>query len=109
MLRTLNYHKYKSTLNVNIPSIYCESFETRSTTTIIDDHYSFYSDIKDLILYMREKRPNVTWSSCLFQQITYLLVEIPTIHSSWWNNLLNIGKNNIFFIIYSTRIIHYII
>ncbi|CAF3864820.1 unnamed protein product [Rotaria sp. Silwood1] len=90
MLRTLNYHKHKSTIATYIPCIYCGSFDTRSTTAMIDDHYSFYSNIRHLKIVMTEKRPNVTWSSPLFQQITYLLVEIPIINSSWWNNLFSI-------------------
>ncbi|CAF1427415.1 unnamed protein product [Rotaria sordida] len=90
MLRTLNYHKHKSTINPDIPCIYCGSFDTRSTTAMIDDHYSFYSNMRNLKIVMTEKRPNITWSSPLFQQITYLLVEMPIINSSWWNNLFNI-------------------
>jgi hypothetical protein len=95
MLRTLNYDKHKSTIPAEIPCIYYGSFDTRSTTAMIDDDYSFYSNIRHLKIVITEKRPNVTWSSSLFQQISDLLVETPIINSSWSNKLFNIGKNNI--------------
>ncbi len=66
---------------------------------IIDDHYRFYSDVKVLRICMTKKRPTITWSVPLFQQINHLIIEIPRKLSAW-NTLLNIGKNNLFFIIY---------
>jgi len=94
MLRTLNYHKPKLNVLVHMSYIYCQSFQTRSTTKQ-NDHHLFYPDIKDLMIYMTRKRPTVTWSSPLYPQTNYLFVEMPIIHSSWWNNLFNFSKNNI--------------
>ncbi|CAF3905482.1 unnamed protein product [Rotaria sordida] len=88
IVRTLNCSKRISIAKLHVPFLFCETFETQSTRKTIDDHYSFYSDITNLKLYINE-RSNVTWSSPLFQHITYLLVEIPII-KSWWNYLFNI-------------------
>ncbi len=93
ILRTFNYHKYKSKIYASLPFIHCGTFETRSTTTT-NDHYLFYSNVTNLGIYMGKKLPTITWSSPLFQQINYLIVRIPRIHSSLWNNLLNMGKKN---------------
>ncbi|CAF2104816.1 unnamed protein product [Rotaria magnacalcarata] len=90
ILRTMNYIKGKFTVKINIPCIHCRTFETRTTERTIDDHYSFYSDITQLKLYIQNKKSNVTCSSPLFQNVTNLLVEMPIIKSSWWNNLFNI-------------------
>ncbi|CAF1089055.1 unnamed protein product [Rotaria sordida] len=90
ILRTKNYIKGKFTAKINIPCIHCRTFETRTTETRIDDHYSFYSDITRLILYIQNKKSNVTWFFPLFQNVTNLLVEMPIIKSTWWNSLFNI-------------------
>ncbi|CAF4252702.1 unnamed protein product, partial [Rotaria sordida] len=90
ILRTKNYIKGKFTAKINISCIHCRTFETRTTEKTIDDHYSFYSDITQLILYIQNKKSNVTWSFPLFQNVTNLLVEMPIIKSSWWKNLFNI-------------------
>jgi len=94
MLCTLNYHKHKSNINITMPFIYSGTFDTRSTTTITNDHL-FYLKIRKFKIHMTKKTPNVTWSSSLFQQINYLIIQMPIIHLSWWDYLLNIGKNNI--------------
>ncbi|CAF4365179.1 unnamed protein product [Adineta steineri] len=71
------------------------SFDTRSTTTTTpDNHYLFYTHLKDLTIFVQNKRENITWSSSLFQHITYLVVTTPVRNLSWWNSLSNIGKNN---------------
>jgi hypothetical protein len=44
---------------------------------------------------MTKKRPIVTWSFPLFQEITYLFIVIQKQRSSLWNKLLNIGKKRI--------------
>jgi len=106
MLRTLNYHKQKLYASINIPFIYSGTFETRSTTSI-NDHCLFYSNEKNLRIYMTEQRSTVTWSSPLFKQITDLVVYIPKIPSTLWNNLLNIGKNKISLL--SIKIIYFFI
>ncbi len=93
MLSTLNYHKPKTTKI--LPYVHCGTFETRSTTA--NDHYLFYSNITNLGIYMGMKTPTITWSSPLFQQINYLIVRMLRIHSSLWNNLLNMGKTNKFY------------
>ncbi|CAF1412526.1 unnamed protein product [Rotaria sordida] len=43
-----------------------------------------------LKLYIENEKCNITWSSSLFQNVTYLLVEGPIIKSSWLNYLYNI-------------------
>ncbi len=96
MLRTLNYHKRKSNLYVNIPFISSGFFETRSTMKTINDHHLFYVNETDLRIYITPERPTVTWSSPLFQQIEYVKVGMPIIRSSLWNSLLDLGKNNVF-------------
>jgi hypothetical protein len=93
MLRTFNYHKYKPKIYASLPFFHCGTFETRSTTTI-NDHYLFYSNITNLGIYMGMKTPTITWSSPLFQHIIYLTIQIPIRCSSLWNNLLNMGKEN---------------
>ncbi|CAF3350580.1 unnamed protein product [Rotaria sp. Silwood1] len=92
ILRTMNYTKGKFTAKINIPCIHFRTFETRTTEKTIDDHYSFYSDITKLTLYIQNKKSNVTWSCPLFQNVTYLLVQMSIIKSSWWNNLFNIAN-----------------
>jgi len=108
MLRTFNYSTSKSNAMVLVPFVNCGTFETRSTRTTIDDHYSFYSDITDLKLYLLNERSNFTCSSPLFQHVTNLLVEIPIIKSSWWNNLSSIGKKQSFYELILMRRIHFI-
>ncbi len=109
MLRTLNYHKHKSNTYTNIPLISSGYFNTRSTMEIIDDHYLFYVNERDLRIYITSERPTVTYSSPLFQQIRYLKLELPTISSSLLNKLLDIGKKNISLIlICSIRIIYFL-
>jgi len=99
VLRTLNYHKHKPNIIVNMPFIYSQSFKTESTMTT-NDHYLFYPDIEDIRICMTKKRPTITWCSPLFQQINDLTIEMPRTLSVW-NSLLNIGKNNLFiFIMY---------
>jgi hypothetical protein len=98
MLRTLNYHKCNLSVYANIPFIDSKTFETRSTTSI-NDHSLFYTNEKKLRTYLTKKRSIVTWSSPLFQQVTSLIVYLPLIPSSLWNNLINIGKNKILFLI----------
>ncbi|CAF4953276.1 unnamed protein product [Rotaria sp. Silwood1] len=90
VLRTLNYGKRKSISKVELGFLNCATFEIRSTRKTRDDHYSFYSDIEDIELYITNERSNVTWSSPLFQHITYLVIEMSIIKSSWWNYLSNI-------------------
>jgi hypothetical protein len=76
---------------------------------IIDDHYLFYVNERDLRIYITSERPTVTYSSPLFQQIRYLKLELPTISSSLLNKLLDIGKKNISLIlICSIRIIYFL-
>ena len=95
MLRTLYYHKRKSNTNITMPFIYSGSFETRSTTTtMVNDHYLFYSDIRKLRIRMTKEKPKDTCFSSLFQQIDYLIIEMPIIRFTFWNYLLNISKNN---------------
>ncbi len=87
-----------------MPVIDYKSFETRSTTT--NDHYIFYLDITKLRIYLIMQIPTVTWSSSsLFQQIKYLIIQMPTIDLSLWNNLLNMGKKNKSFLHDSIKII----
>ncbi|CAF1267932.1 unnamed protein product, partial [Rotaria sordida] len=50
----------------------------------------FEYHMKHLKLYIENEKCNITWSSSLFQHITYLLVEVPIIKSSWSNYLYNI-------------------
>ncbi len=88
MLRTLNYHN-TSQMQMYMSCIYCRSFQTRSTTT---DHHSFYPDIRNLMIYMTKRRTTVTWSSPLYPQISYLIIEMQIIRSSLWDNFLSIGK-----------------
>jgi hypothetical protein len=94
----LNYSKGKSGVKVEVPDVNCGTFETRSTRKTIDDHYSSYPNITVLKLDIPNERSDVTWSSPLFQHITDLIVEMPTIKSSWWNYLFNIGENKSFYI-----------
>jgi hypothetical protein len=109
MSRTLNYTKGRLTTQVKVPLVTCGTFETRSTRQTIDDHYSFYSDIKNLKLFIDNERSNVTWSSPLFEHINDLLVDMAIIKSSWRNNLFNIGKNKRLFVsIYFIKTIHFI-
>ncbi|CAF1382678.1 unnamed protein product [Rotaria sordida] len=90
MLRTFNYRKHKASLCIGIPIIYGGSFATQSTAS--NNHHLFYSDIEKLIIFITKKIPIVTWSSARFQQIKYLIVEMPIIRSSLWNTLSNIVK-----------------
>ncbi|CAF2389001.1 unnamed protein product [Rotaria sp. Silwood2] len=92
ILRTMNYIKGKFAAKINIPCIHFRTFETRTTEKTIDEHYSFYSDITKLTVYIQNKKSNVTWSCPLFQNVTNLLVEMSIIKSSWWNNLFNIAN-----------------
>ncbi|CAF3114786.1 unnamed protein product [Rotaria sp. Silwood2] len=55
-----------------------------------NDHHLFYSEVKDLRIYLTTIRPTITWYFPLFKQIVYLTIQMPIIHSSLWNNLLNI-------------------
>ncbi|CAF4099791.1 unnamed protein product, partial [Rotaria sordida] len=71
-------------------SSFSRTFEIRSTRNAINEHYSFYSNIEHLKLYIENEKCNITWSSSLFQHVTYLLVEVPIIKSSWSNYLYNI-------------------
>ncbi|CAF1363778.1 unnamed protein product [Rotaria sordida] len=90
MLRTSNYHKHKSNGYVNIPFIFCGSFETRSTrTTTINDHHLFYSNETKLGLCLLN-RQIITWSCPLFQQIKYLVIQLVSIQSLLSNNLCDI-------------------
>jgi hypothetical protein len=91
MLRTLNYDKHKSKCTIYIPVITTRSFETLSTTT--DDHHLFYPLIYELNICITKKRPMITWSSPLYQEVINLIIEISP-RSSIWNSLLNIGKYN---------------
>jgi len=94
MLRTLNYCKYETSIKILTSYINSESYETRSTTTI-NDHHLFYSDIRYLIIYLTKTIPTVTWSSPLYKKINYLFVQMPIRpYPSLWNNLLNTGKKN---------------
>ncbi|CAF1452786.1 unnamed protein product, partial [Adineta steineri] len=91
MLSTLNYHKRRSMVAVYPVGIDYTSFDTRSTTTTTrDNHYLFYTHLKDLTIFVQNKRENITWSSSLFQHITYLVVTTPVRNLSWWNSLFNI-------------------
>ncbi|CAF3938525.1 unnamed protein product [Adineta steineri] len=90
MLRTLNYHKHKSNPYTYIPSIPSGSFNSQSTMENIDDHYLFYKNEIDLRLYITSERPNITYSSPLFQQIEFFKLEISKIPSTWLNNFLDI-------------------
>ncbi|CAF1021062.1 unnamed protein product [Rotaria sordida] len=90
ILQTLNYTKAKLTGNINIPFITCRTFEIRSTRNTTNEHYYFYSNTEHLKLYIENEKCNITWSSSLFQNVTYLLVEGPIIKSSWLNYLYNI-------------------
>ncbi|CAM4760894.1 unnamed protein product [Rotaria magnacalcarata] len=91
MLRTLNYEKHKSNINITIPFIFCDSFETRSTITTID-HHRFYSNQEQLKIYLTSRTPLVTWSLPLFQQVTALSIFIPKKRLSLSNTLFNIFK-----------------
>jgi hypothetical protein len=97
ILRTLNYHKHKANINPVIPFIFSQSFEMESTMTT-KDNYVFYDDIKILRMCMMKRRPTITWSFPLFQQVNHLIIQIPRSYSIW-KNLLNISKNNLFFFI----------
>ncbi|CAF4338579.1 unnamed protein product, partial [Adineta steineri] len=90
MLRTLNYHKHKSNIYTNMPLIPSGSFNTQSTMENINDHYFFYKNEIDLRLYITSERPNITYSSPLFQQIEFFKLEISKIPSTWLNKFLNI-------------------
>jgi len=103
MLRTFNYRQHNPGIDIFIPIIHCETFQTRSTSTK-NDHHLFYSNIEDLTLYITEQQPTITWSSPLFRQITNLTIEMPMISSSIWHNLLNIGKKNIFSLLYLSKL-----
>jgi hypothetical protein len=65
---------------------------------IIDDHHRFYANETGLCVYISSERSTITCSSPLFQQIKYLKLELPKIPSSLLNNLLDIGKKNMFFV-----------
>ena len=97
MLRSLNYQKYNSGLYTNIPCIRWGSFETRTTARTKTDHHLFYSNEKDLRIFMTDSRPIITWYFPLFQQITYLQITMANKSSSLWDNLLNIGEKHIHF------------
>ncbi|CAF1192751.1 unnamed protein product [Rotaria sp. Silwood1] len=88
MLRTLNYEKRQSIVNVNIPFIYWDSFKTRST--LPDDHYCFYKNETHLNIYMTWDTPIITWSYPLFSQVTYLCIDMPKKCPSLWKNFLDI-------------------
>ncbi len=92
MLRTLNYDKHESISVVYIPVITTQSFETLSTT--VDDHHLFFQGAYEFSLCIAKKRPTITWSSPLYQDVLHLTIEISSC-SAIWNSLLNIGKNNI--------------
>ncbi|CAF3441635.1 unnamed protein product [Rotaria socialis] len=90
MLRTIGYHQYKRNLQINIPLINYELFETRSTrttTTTTNDHYLYYSDIKILKLNMTKITPKTARSFPLFQHINSLVIDMRTKHSSWDKSL----------------------
>ncbi|CAF2406387.1 unnamed protein product [Rotaria sp. Silwood2] len=90
MLRTFNYCKYKSSVRILIPYVNSGSYETRSTTTIKDHHHLFYSDIRDLRVFLTKTKSNITWSSPLYSKVNYLFIQIGIIlYSSLWNKLLN--------------------
>lgn len=97
MLRTLNYHKCDSSICANIPFIYSNTFEVRSTTSI-NDHSLFYVNKTDLRICLTKKRSPVTWSSPLFQHVTYLIIEMSVKPATLWDNLLNTGKQSISFL-----------
>ncbi|CAF3431311.1 unnamed protein product [Rotaria sp. Silwood2] len=88
MLCTFNYRKHKANLYLDIPVIYDGSFATQSTAP--HNHHLLYSNIKKLRVFITKKMPIITWSSSPFQQIKYLIVEMPIIRSSLWNSLSNI-------------------
>ena len=94
MLRTLNYPKHKSNTDVDMPFICSGSFDTLSTMTN-DHHNLFYSDISKCRIHMTKTKPEVTWFSSLFQQIDYLIIEMPIICYSIWDFFPSISKNNI--------------
>jgi hypothetical protein len=102
MLRTFAYHKYKRNLRTDIPSINCESFETRSTKPTTNDHYLYYSDTEVLTLHMIKNIPRITSSFPLFQHINSLVILMPKRCSPSPNNSLNIGKNPYFVYLYSS-------
>ncbi|CAF0734606.1 unnamed protein product [Adineta steineri] len=81
MLSTLNYHKRRSMVAVYPVGIDYTSFDTRSTTTTPDNHYLFYTHLKDLTIFVQNKRENITWSSSLFQHITDLVVTTPILNA----------------------------
>ena len=91
-----------NTIKSIIMNIYPVHCETRSTS-ITNDHHRFYSHIEDLYLYITEQQPTITWSSPLFQKVTNLTVKIPMISSSLWHKLFNVGKKNIFNLIYLNK------
>ncbi|CAF1217550.1 unnamed protein product [Rotaria sordida] len=90
MLRTIDYHKYKRNLPMNIPLMDYESFETRSTKTTTNDHYLYYSDTKYLELNLTTRAPRINSSFPLYQHINSLMINMPVICSSSSNNSLNI-------------------
>ncbi|CAF0827827.1 unnamed protein product [Rotaria sordida] len=89
ILRTFAYHKYERNLQINIPIIYYGSFDTRSTKATTNDHYLYYSDIKDLKLKMMNIEPIIT-SFPLFQHINSLVIVLPKMFPRLSNNGLNI-------------------
>ena len=93
MLRTFAYHKRKRNLDIMIPVINYESFETRSTKATTNDHYLYYSDTKCLKLNITKITPRIMSSFPLLQHINHLVIVMPISSSS---NPLNIGKKNIF-------------
>jgi hypothetical protein len=98
MLRTLNYHKHRSTMCKEMPYIISRSFDTRSTMAT-NDHYLFYPDLKKFRIFITKKRPTISWSSSLYPQINYLIIEIQR-NLSIWNSLLNISKKYICIILF---------
>ncbi|CAF1368986.1 unnamed protein product [Rotaria magnacalcarata] len=90
ILRTLNYHKYKSIINIFVPAIHSGYFDTRSTMEIEDDHYLFYVNELDLNIYIAFERSPIRCSSPLFQQVKCFKLELPIVPSSLLNSLLDI-------------------
>ncbi|CAF0803678.1 unnamed protein product [Adineta steineri] len=113
MLRTFGYQKYKRNVDITIPMINYESFETQSTNVSRNDHYLYYSDINYLKLHMETIKTQITPSVPLFQHIKYLVLyyypkfytSLPIDDPLTIRNLMKLNDNNVLKQ-YSTHLSH---
>jgi hypothetical protein len=101
VLRTSNFYKHKLKIEIALRPIFSRPFKTRSTL-LTNDHHLFYPDLEYLIIYITTRISNFNWTSPLFQQIKYLVIET-TVSSSMWKNLLDLSKIVSFLFFYESN------